>query len=196
MMPPPDYRVAIRKIGAAEADHIRAEIVRSVLRRIVVGLKAELDPASWLNAGWAELESFTEALCTTGVHPALTEAALLRARSGRPGPSTGEQYVRRLVVLMCTTLERSGFNRRAARKYAARSLEHTGVFATPPSHRSIEHWQHDYAALTPADELLAATGLAAAGGEPQRIVIYFIGLCHLASNATAMVVREPPENAS
>ena len=41
----------------------------------------------------------------------------------------------------------------------------------------------------PGDELLVATGYAAAGGRPDRLAIYFVGLCHLALNPTVAVIR-------
>jgi hypothetical protein len=43
-----------------------------------------------------------------------------------------------MAILFCIALERGGLNRHAARKFAARELEHAGVFATAPSHRTIE----------------------------------------------------------
>jgi hypothetical protein len=52
-----NYRGAIREVGATETDGIRTDIVKYLLRRITVGLKAELDSASFLNGGRAELES-------------------------------------------------------------------------------------------------------------------------------------------
>jgi hypothetical protein len=180
----------IRKLDGVDANKTRTNIVRLLLRQIVVGLKVELDPAAWVNAGWAELESFVDAFCDGGTHPALLEWMTARANSGRPAPSTREAYARRLVVLMCESLRRAGLNRRATRELAAQELAATGVFDNTPSPQTIEHWQRSESVLAPADELLISTGFAASGGEPAKLAIYFIGLLHLALNPTAMAVRE------
>lgn len=91
---------------------------------------------------------------------------------------------------MCEALERAGLNRRAARKFAVKELKGTGLFDDTITHRTVEHWQEELLPLMPGDELLTATGYATAGGEPRRLAIYFIGLCHLALNPTAAVIRE------
>jgi hypothetical protein len=191
MVTPANYCVAIRAVSAEESDRIRAEIVRLLLRRHIAGLKARLDPASWQNAGYSELESFTEALCAGGAHPALLAWAETRARGGRPVPPARELYARRLVALLCEALRRAGLSKRAARRFAARQLERGGVEVSP---KTIEHWMaRDYPLSTPLaanDELLVSTGLATSGLNPERLAIYFVGLFHLASNATAVVVRE------
>jgi hypothetical protein len=72
-LPGGSYKVAIRELDRADADKTRAEIVRRLSREIVEGLKAKLDPASYVNSGWAEYDTFVEALCNGGMHPALTE---------------------------------------------------------------------------------------------------------------------------
>jgi len=177
----------VRKLDGVEADKTRADVVRLLLRRMIDGLKAKLDPASWVNGGWAELEAFTEALCGDGIHPALQECA---TKGGRPAPLSRERYARRLVVLLCESLERAGLSKRAAREFAAQELAAAGVFESAPSCRTIEYWQQNEPVLAPGDELLVATGFAATGGEPAKLAIYFVGLCHLALNPTAVAVRE------
>ena len=79
-------------------------------------------------------------------------------------------------------------SRQAARKFAARQLAQ--VFDKKLSHRTIEYWQDEHGALTPADELMVATGFTTAGGQPHGIGMYFVGLAHLAMNPTVAVVRD------
>jgi hypothetical protein len=179
-----------RHVDGVEGDKMRADIVRLLLQQTVSGLKTQLDPATWVSAGWVELEAFVDALCGRGIHPALAEWTATRANGGRPEPSTRESYARRLVVLFCEALQRTGLNGRAARRFAAKELGAAGLFGGTLSPRMIEHWREQVLPLTPSDELLAATGFAAAGGQPHRIAIYFVGLCHLTWNATTTVVRE------
>ena len=181
---------AIRKVDSVEADAIRARIVRHLLQRTIEGLKAELDAATWITAGWSELESFVDALCNNGAHPAINECVAGRANGGRPAPSTRELNARRLVVLFCESLERAGLNRRASRRFAVKELNNAGLFNGTISPKIIEYWQGKELPLAPDAELLCATGFAAAGGEPSRLAIYFIGLCHLALNPTAVAVPE------
>jgi hypothetical protein len=85
-----------------------------------------------------------------------------------------------------------GLNRRAARKFAARELEHAGVFTAAPSPRAIQHWQTEQPPpLNPADEQLLGTAIAVCGvHQPHRLARYFIGLAHLVHNPTAKVVHE------
>lgn len=127
---PPDaaaYQVMVRLVGEEEGAHLRAEIVRFLLRQHVIGLKERLDPASWQNGGYAELEAFAEALCGGGTHPALSEWTEAKARSGRPPPSSREVYARQLVVLLIEALGRTGFSKRAARRFAAKELGRAGI---------------------------------------------------------------------
>ena len=116
---PPNFVVAVRQLGKEEAD---ATIVHYLLRRVVTDLKARLDPASFLNCGWNELEAFVDALLGGGMHPALTEWETTKDGAGRPLPSTREQYARRLALLLCVALERAGMRRWAAR-YERRDLD-------------------------------------------------------------------------
>lgn len=52
-----NFVVAVRQLGKEEADATRTQIVHYLLRRVVTDLKARLDPASFLNCGWNELEA-------------------------------------------------------------------------------------------------------------------------------------------
>ena len=180
---------AVRKVDAAESDRIRTEIVRLILQQMVSGLRARLDPVAWVSAGYIELESFVHALCNGEMHPALAAWEADKAPPGRRAPSTREFYARRVAVLLCEALERAGYSPGAARKFAATEIGAAGVFDRRISDRVLERWQAQERPLMPGDELLVATGFAAAGGQPARIAIYFIGLCHLAMNPTVAAIR-------
>jgi hypothetical protein len=54
--------------------------------RVVTDLKARLDPASFLNCGWNELEAFVDALLGGGIHHL---RAALPARGAYPAPFAG-----------------------------------------------------------------------------------------------------------
>jgi hypothetical protein len=58
---------------------------------VVTDLKARLDPASFLNCGWNELEAFVDALLGGSMHPGLIEWETTKDGAGRPLPSTREQ---------------------------------------------------------------------------------------------------------
>jgi hypothetical protein len=80
---PPNFVVAVRQLGKEEADATRTQIVHYLLRRVVTDLKARLDPASFLNCGWNELEAFVDALLGGGMHPALIEWETTKDGAGR-----------------------------------------------------------------------------------------------------------------
>jgi hypothetical protein len=189
-IPPNHVTIAVRKIGGADANKARVEIVHLLLRQMVDGLKARLDPASWVNGGWPELSAFVDALEAGGAHPVLAEWESARTKGGRPAPSTREAYGRRLAILLCAALERAGLNRRAARQFAATELGAAGLFDGTISPKTLEHWRERASPMTPGDELLVATGFATAGGEPRKLALYFIGMVHAVTNPTAMIVRE------
>ena len=183
------------KIDSKEnADRLRGLRAGAVLWELLTAAKAQLDVVDWYSQGLAEAEAVLEAWQTGGQHGFfdLWEERKGTIGANRPPPATHEREARRMVLLMCLALERSGLGREAARKAAARALEPAGVFAKPPTHRVIEHWQDDQPLrLTPRDEMLLAMALGTAGIEdPQRIARQFIGLAHLVFNPAARVVRE------
>ena len=188
-IPPNRVTYAIRKVDVAESDRIRTEIVRLILQQMVSGLRARLDPTAWVSAGYIELESFVHALCNGEMHPALAAWEADKAPPGRRAPSTREGYARRIAVLLCEALERAGHSPGAARRYAATELTAGGVFRQKVTDRVLERWQEQERPLMPGDELLVATGYTTAGGQPARLAVYFIGLCHLAMNPTVVAIR-------
>jgi hypothetical protein len=184
------YAIAVRSVDADEAHTLRADTVRLVLREHVRGLKGKLDPESWINGGWAEVESFVEDLCSGGMHPALVDWEADKDRAGHPAPSSRELYARRLAVLMAIGLNRIGLSGRNARRFAASELARAGVFDSAPTAKRIEHWQARYfPALDSGAELLLATGIATAGRDAHKLALYFIGLSHIATNPTAVAVK-------
>jgi hypothetical protein len=193
-MPPGNILIIPGKI-ADKDDLERARGLRaaSCLWQMLVAAKAQLGAVDWYALGLAEAEAVLEAWQTGGQHGFFDIWEQRRGEMGRnrPAPSSTELGARRMVILFCIALERGGLNRRAARKFAARELEHAGVFATVPSHRTIEYWQTEQPPLTPAEEQLLATAIACCGvGQPHRIARYFVGLAHLVHNPAARVVHE------
>lgn len=185
--------IAIRNIDDNEADRLRDDIVRTLLQWIVAGARHNLDPAAFLNSGLNELDLFVAALLHGGQHPTLLAWEHAKKSAGRPLPSY-DLHVRRLAVLMVTALARIGLKMGAAQQFVADELFRAGVFDEPVSASSVKHWQQrDHSTLTPDDELLLATGIATAGRNAQAVARYFIGLCHLVRNPTAVAVRKPGE---
>src|SRR5262245_22917245 len=163
------------------------------LCRMLAAAKAQLGAVDWYALGLAEAEAALEAWQTGGQHGFFDIWERRRGEMGRnrPAPSATELRARRMVILFCIALERGGLNRRAARKFAARELERTNVFATTPSPRAIEHWQADQPPPTPAEEQLLATAIASCGvDQPHHLARYFVGLAHLVHNPAAKVVHE------
>jgi hypothetical protein len=178
----------VRPVDKSTGDQIRTDIVRFLLAQIVAGMKPRLDWIEWINAGWIELEDFAAALNGGGQHPALVTWQTDKESAGRPAPSVRELYARRVVTLLCTALERAGLGKKEAREFAADKLN--GVFDPPPSERTIRYWQDEQPDLSRQEELLIAGGFAAAGGDPDRLAIYFVALMHLALNPTATAVAK------
>jgi hypothetical protein len=174
-----------------DADRARGLRAAACLWQLLAAAKAQLSAVDWHALGLQEAEAALEAWERGGHHGFFRVWEERKATTGRPAPSPTELRARRMVILLCITFERSGLNRRAARKFAARELERAGVFATPPLHRTIERWQAEQPPLTSADEQLLATAIAVCGiGQPHRLARYFVGLAHLVHNPAAKVVHE------
>jgi hypothetical protein len=187
-----DFQIAVRSLDKDATDTMRIDIVRTLLENIVNGLKSRINWIDWLNCGYVELEDLTMALGDGRHHPALLAWEANKNVAGHPAPSARELYARRAVALMCTALQRSEMSPGAARRFAASKL--VGIFDPDPSERAIRYWQQQQPEPTRAEELLVAGGFAASGGDPDRLAIYFIALCHLALNPTAVAVaKNPPD---
>jgi hypothetical protein len=185
-----NFQIAVRQLDKEAVARMRTDITRVLLREIIDGLKQRIDWVSWINSGWIELEDVAESLCNGGHHPALLAWEVDKKKQGHPKPSVRERYARRVVACMCTALERAGFGKQAAREFAAAKLE--GVFDPPPSERTVRYWVDAQPAMTRQEEVLVAGGFAASGGDPDRLSIYFIALCHLALNPSAIVTDKKP----
>jgi hypothetical protein len=186
--------IKVRKVDREEADRIRAQVTACFLQW-VMSVKKRMDPATWLNVGGPEGESFVEALAIGGAHPLLEHWQATRKALGNPPPPLTEIRARRLAVLLAVALKRAGYGNRSmedARRFAAQQMGRAGVFAKPPTAGAIAHWQERQQALSPWDEQLVATALASCGVEaPHRLAHFFVGLAHYASNPTAVAVRDP-----
>jgi hypothetical protein len=186
-----EFLIAVRQLAPGEADRVRAEIVRKLLCEMICAFKANLGPEAWLNGGWHELADFVDQLCNGRPHPALEEWAEAKRSGGHPVISARERQVRRYAVLLAEALRRIGLPKGRALRAAADALTRTHAFDRDVSASTIRHWrQRDCATLFPEDEQIIATGIATAGLNPSRLAIYFVGLCHLAHNPSAVVVRD------
>jgi hypothetical protein len=189
-----DFQIAVRPLDKQTAERLRTDITRRLLQEIINGLKQRIDWISWINAGWIELEDVVVSLCNGGYHPALLAWEADKKLGGHPGPSVRELYARRVVVLMCKSLERTGLGVEKAREFAARKLRQAQVFAEPPSERTIRYWVGLQPKMSPREELLVAGGFAASGGDPERLVYYFLALAHLAMNPSVVVTDKNPRD--
>jgi hypothetical protein len=126
--------------GKDDLERARGLRAAACFRQMLAAAKAQLDAVNWYALGLAEAEAALEAWQTGGQHGFFDIWEQRRGEMGRnrPAPSSTELRARRMAILFCIALERGGLNRHAARKFAARELEHAGVFATAPSHRTIE----------------------------------------------------------
>jgi hypothetical protein len=180
-----------------DAERVRGQRAAHCFWHLLAAAKEQVDGVNWYALGLAEAEAALEAWENGTPHGffRIWETRKGTVGANRPAPPAHEREARRMVLLLCIALERTGLNKRNARKRAARELEHAGVFVSSPSHRALEHWQADLAVTpTPNDELLLATAIATAGLEPHRLARFFIGLAHLIHNPAAIAVREsePP----
>jgi hypothetical protein len=194
---PGHYQVVIKHdLTEPAANAMRADIVRHLLAQIVSGLRPRLKPAQWLNGGWSELQAFVEALCTGGMHPVLTAWEESKNRNGKPTVPGHELSAQRVVLMLCTALERVGVfeSKIAIRRFVAAELQRAGLaalFNNVLSESNFKHWQErNFPRLDPNAEVLIATSIATAGRDKYRLVRFFTGLIHLNANPTAVLVPE------
>jgi hypothetical protein len=181
-------RIMVRKVDQEEADRIRMQITAFFLQW-VMSIKEGMDPASWLNIGGPEAESFLEALAIGGAHPLLEHWQRTRKTLGNPPPALTEIH----AILLAVALKRAGYgSMEQAREFAAQQMKRAGVFAKKPTAKTIENWQARQQALSPWDEQIVATALASCGVQaPHRLALFFVGLAHYVSNPTAVAPRDP-----
>ena len=88
-----------------------------------------------------------------------------------------ERDARRLVVLMCATLERAGIGKREVRERVAKRLgKEEKIFSTAPSAYAIERWQSAFPPHGQVAEQVIAAAIARCGLIDEQIVQYFMKL--------------------
>ena len=98
----------------------------------------------------------------------------------RPGPGLRERDARRLVVLMCATLERAGIGKREVRERVAKRLGKEKIFSTAPSAYAIERWQGAFPPHGQVAEQVIAAAIARCGLIDKQIVQHFMQLVRVA----------------
>jgi hypothetical protein len=181
-------------VNKDDAERARGLRAGAALLEMLASAKAQVGPVNYYSLGLQDAEAALEAWRNGHPHGFFQVWEARKASGGHPPPSASELNARRMVLLLCLSLERLGSKRRAARKLAAQELNHAGVFTGAISHRIIERWQSEQPLqLTPRDEQLLATGIATCGHQaPHRLARYFIGLCHLIHNPAIRVEVDEP----
>jgi hypothetical protein len=172
----PPYEGAI--VSKEDVDILRALLATQTLWEAVSKAKARVDAATWYATGGPEAEDFLDAIDHGGSHPLLR---LWVKRKGtvnahRPGPGLRERDARRLVVVMCATLERAGIGKREVRERVAKRLGKEKIFSTAPSAYAIERWQSAFPPHGQAAQKVIAGAIARCGPIDTQIVQYFMKL--------------------
>ena len=120
-----------------EIQKLRALETLKVLWELLAVAQKHADVVTWINEGGPEAEDFLDAIESGRPHPLLRlwEERKSTVAANRAAPSRRDRHARRLVVLGCVALERTGLGKLSARKRLARAVR--GVFASrSPSVRS------------------------------------------------------------
>ena len=159
-----------------DVDIFRALLATQTLWEAVSKAKASADAETWYATGGPEAEDFLDAIDHGGSHPLLRLWVKRKAtiNAHRPGPGLRERDARRLVVLMCATLERAGIGKREVRERVAKRLRKQKIFLTPPSAFAIERWQSTYPPHGQVAEQVIAAAIARCGPIEKQIVEYFM----------------------
>jgi hypothetical protein len=122
-------------VSKEDVDILRALLATQTLWEAVSNAKASAGAATWYATGGPEAEDFLDAIDHGGTHPLLQLWVKRKAtvNAHRPGPGLRERDARKLVVLMCATLERTGIGKREVRERVAKRLGKEKIFSTPPS---------------------------------------------------------------
>lgn len=196
-MKPPKFQV----IPGGIADPQVVECLRGLkaaqcFRHMLDAAKEQIDGAQAYAHGLGDAEAVLQAWAHGTRHPFFQIWQQRQATQKRPGPTATELEARRMVLLMCVALERTGFSKvqRELHKFAAGALRGTSLFARPPTHRTIEHWAEQPLQLGPKDEQLLATCVAICGHkDPNKVALFFISLAHLVHDPAATVLIEAPD---
>jgi hypothetical protein len=166
----------------------RKLLALKALFEMIVETRSRADVVARRERGGIELEDFADALEKGLPHPLLEHWQEQKAANNRPGPGLNNKALRRYVVLMCETLQRTGLGKLKARRIASQALEKIGAAVSADA---IERWQRDIAENAPlggADEKVIAS---AASRSTEDIVRYFIGLCHFRSDPVLVLKTDP-----
>jgi hypothetical protein len=163
---------------ANRSDRKRAQVLlaRKVLWELIAAAKIQAGAIRWINEGGLELEEMAEALDTGAPHPLLKAWDEKKRAIGHRSPATArEKHAQRVLCLAAAALERVvSLSREEAREVVAKAA--VRVFQPPPTAKAIEHWQADQQLRSPADEVVLANAITAAGGDRDRLLSYFIGI--------------------
>jgi len=165
-------------VSKEDVDIFRALLATQTLREAVSKAKASVDAATWYATGGPEAEDFLDAIDHGGSHPLLRLWVKRKAtvNAHRPGPGLRERDARRLVVVMCATLERAGIGKREVRERVAKHLRKEKIFSTAPSVYAIERWQSAFPPHGQVAEQVIAAAIARYGPIDEQIVQYFMKL--------------------
>jgi hypothetical protein len=188
-----DAETSMKPLKPEDRDEIRRRAARSMLYRAVINEKNRTSVMDWRRDGGPESEDFMHALETGGQHPLLETWQELRrtVAANRPVPSLLDQNTRRLAVLMVASHVRAGLGKDAARKRAAKAVEHLLPGTTK---RTIKYWEANYS-VTADDESLIAQAIEHCGHDHDRLDGWFAVQINWADNpvpAWIMSRRLPP----
>ena len=162
-----------------DVDILRALLATQTLGEAVSKARASVDAATWFATGGPEAEDFLDAIDHGGSHPLLRLWVKRKAtvNAHRPGPGLRERDARRLVVVMCATLERAGIGKREVRERVAKRLgKEEKIFSTAPSANAIERWQSAFPPHGQVAEQVITAAIARCGLIDEQIVQYFMKL--------------------
>jgi hypothetical protein len=166
-------------VSKEDADILRALLATQTLWEAVSNAKASAGAATWYATGGPEAEDFLDAIDHGGTHPLLQLWVKRKAtvNAHRPGPGLRERDARKLVVLMCATLERTGIGKREVRERVAKRLgKEEKIFSTAPSANAIERWQSAFPPHGQVAEQVIAAAMARYGPIDEQIMQYFMKL--------------------
>jgi hypothetical protein len=181
-------------------DEARALRTKKCLWELLEHAKSQVDPATWIRVGGFDVEEFLQCLDDGLWHPLLRQWEERKGTDAahRASPTPRQIMVRRMAVLMVLTLERTGLNKRRARKSAAEALAEISLLFDPPhppSVNTLEHWERAERArgeFTEKDEQLIASAIRCCSQDQRQICDWFVGLIDLIHDPITIRVVIPP----